>query len=58
MSARTPVLNQHWLLSGATGSDQLFIWLERLGDTILERQTERTGLSVRQINGETRDLSS
>lgn len=32
MSARTPVLNQHWLLSGATGSDELFIWLERLGD--------------------------
>lgn len=37
MSARTPVLNQHWLLSGATGSDELFIWLERLEDTISER---------------------
>lgn len=59
MSARTPVLNQHWLLSGATGSDELFIWLERLGDTIPERQTKRTDILVRLLNGETReDLSS
>lgn len=59
MSARTPVLNQHWLLSGATGSDELFIWLERLEDTIPERQTKRTDVLVRLVNGETReDLSS
>lgn len=36
MSARTPVLNGYWLLNGVTGSDELFIWLERLGDTIPE----------------------
>lgn len=55
MSARTPVLNQHWLLSGATGSDELFTWLERLGDTIPERQTKRTDISVRLGNGKTRE---
>lgn len=59
MSTRTPVLNQHWLLSGATGSDELFIWLERLEDTIPERQTKRTDILARLINGETReDISS
>lgn len=56
MSARTLVLNQHWLLSGVTGSDELFIWLERLGDTIPERQTKKTDVLVRLKNGE--DLSS
>lgn len=59
MSARTPVLNQHWLLSGVTGSDEVFVWLERLGDTVPERKTKRTDVLVRLINGETREnLSS
>lgn len=36
MSAGTLVLHRYWLLSGVTGGDELFIWLERLGDTIPE----------------------
>lgn len=60
MSARTPVLNWHWLLNGITGSDELFIWLERLGDTIPERPKELTFLVifVNGGNGEERSFKS
>lgn len=46
MSARTPVLNQHWPLSGFTGRNELVVCSERLGDMLQVRPKDLNFLAI------------